>query len=106
MAAIHPTGGGTGRTRRDSDELRHLLDDIDDEGWDGPTAAGLLTFIRESVARPLAVNAGLRGAAASQAEASAWAAVWEHLALHDVRGRGLCPEPSRSPRRARRSGRR
>ena len=59
---------------------------VDDEGWDGPTATDLLTYIRENVARPLTVNAGLRGAAASQAEASAWAAVWEQLALRGVRG--------------------
>ena len=74
-----------GRARRDSDELRHMLDEIDEQGWDGPTATRLLTLIRESIARPLAIGAGLRGAAASQAEASAWAAVWEQLALRDVR---------------------
>ena len=74
-----------GRARRDSDELRHMLDEIDEQGWDGPAATRLLTLIRESIARPLAIGAGLRGAAASQAEASAWAAVWEQLALRDVR---------------------
>jgi hypothetical protein len=87
MTPIHPAArsGGAGTTRRDTDALRRMLDEIDDEGWDGPTATRLLTVIRESIARPLAIAAGLRGGAASQAEASAWAAVWEQLALHGVR---------------------
>ena len=75
----------TGHCRRDSDQLRRMLERIDDEGWDGPTATSLLTLIRETIARPLAVNAGLRGTAASQAEASAWSAVWELLATGGVR---------------------
>ena len=86
MATIEPAAGGRARrNRRDNAELRDMLNQIDDEGWDGATGSRLLTVIREAIARPLAVAAGLRGTAASQAEASAWAAVWEELALRHVR---------------------
>ncbi|HEY3547395.1 MAG TPA: hypothetical protein VGK17_15080 [Propionicimonas sp.] len=85
MATIHTANDRSGRARRDGEHLRTMLDQIDNEGWEGPTATRLLTVIREDVARPLAVKAGLRGAEASQAEATAWAAVWEELALRDVR---------------------
>jgi len=54
---------------RDNAGLLTMLDKVADEGWDGPTGRRLLTFIRERLARPLAVGAGLRGLAASQAEA-------------------------------------
>ena len=46
----------------------------------GSTGRQQLTFIRERLARPLAIGAGLRGLAASQAKASAWQAAWEVLA--------------------------
>jgi len=46
---------------RDNSELLSLLGRISDEGWDGPTGRPLLTFVRERLARPLAVGAGLRG---------------------------------------------
>ncbi len=62
----------TDHGRRDTAQLRCMLERIDDKGWDGRTATDLLTLIRETIARPAAVNAGLRGTAASQAEASAW----------------------------------
>jgi hypothetical protein len=58
---------------------------IDAEGWDGPTAAALLLHIRGEIIRPLAVDVGLRGAAASQAEATAWEAVWLLLCEPNVR---------------------
>lgn len=60
---------------RTCEGLLGALDTIDVEGWEGPTATALLTFIRTAMVRPLAVDVGLRGAAASQAEASAWEAV-------------------------------
>lgn len=61
---------------RDREGLLAALSVIDDEGWDGPTATTLLTFIRQQIARPLVIDVGLRGLAASQAEASAWQAAW------------------------------
>ncbi len=71
---------------RDNAGLLTMLDQVADEGWDGPTGRRLLTFVRERLARPLAVGAGLRGLAASQAEASAWQAAWEVLAFQDLGG--------------------
>jgi hypothetical protein len=58
---------------------------IDKEGWDGETATALLTFVREEIARPLAVYVGLRGLAASQAEASAWQAAWIAMTKPSIR---------------------
>ena len=69
---------------RDNTALLTMLEQVADEGWDGPTGRRLLTFVRERLARPLAVGAGLRGLAASQAEASAWQAAWEVLAFQDL----------------------
>jgi hypothetical protein len=69
---------------RDNAGLLMMLEQIADEGWDGPTGRRLLTFVRERLARPLAVGAGLRGLAASQAEASAWQAAWEVLAFQNL----------------------
>lgn len=71
--------------RRDRDSLLRALQAIDEEGWDGPTGTRLLTYVRRSVARPLAVGAGLRGLAASQAEASAWQAAWRVLDKPELR---------------------
>lgn len=65
--------------RRDNDRLLEQLAVIDDEGWDGPTATALLTYVRSHLVRPLAVRVGLRGTAAAQAEATAWEAVWLQL---------------------------
>lgn len=70
---------------RDDSGLLAMLDQVADEGWDGPTGRRLLTFVRERLARPLAVGSGLRGLAASQAEASAWQAAWEVLAFQNLR---------------------
>lgn len=63
---------------RDNGRLLAMLEQVADEGWDGPTGRRLLVFVRERLARPLAVGAGLRGLAAGQAEASAWPAAWEN----------------------------
>ena len=62
--------------RRDRATLLHLLDAIDTEGWNGPTATSLLEYLRETMIRPLVVDVGLRGALSCQAEASAWQATW------------------------------
>lgn len=59
--------------------LLTMLDAVDVEGWDGPTATALLTYVRHGLVRPLTIDTGLRGAAASQAEATAWEAVWLQL---------------------------
>jgi hypothetical protein len=64
---------------RDRQGLLDALAVIDAEGWDGPTAAALLFYVREQLIRPLAIDVGLRGAAESQAEATAWGAVWLQL---------------------------
>ncbi|GGC14407.1 hypothetical protein [Cellulomonas carbonis] len=65
--------------RRDRDGLLGHLAVIDVEGWDGPSATALLTYLRTHVIRPLAVDVGLRGACAAHAEATAWEAVWLQL---------------------------
>ncbi|WP_155855997.1 hypothetical protein [Cellulomonas sp. URHD0024] len=62
-----------------------MLDAIEGEGWDGPTGTRLLTYLRERVVRPLAISVGLRGAAASQAEATAWQGVWVELSRPSIR---------------------
>jgi hypothetical protein len=61
---------------RTKDGLLTMLDAVDVEGWDGPAATALLTYVRTDLVRPLTIDVGLRGAAASQAEATAWEAVW------------------------------
>jgi len=66
-------------TQRDRATLLRLLDVSEDEGWNGPIATHLLEYLRESMIRPLAVDVGLRGALASQAESSAWQATWPAL---------------------------
>jgi hypothetical protein len=70
---------------RDRDTLLQLLDVIDTEGWDGPTGTRLLDYVRHTVVRPLVVDVGLRGAAASQAEASGWQEVWVTLTSPTLR---------------------
>jgi hypothetical protein len=64
------------RITRDRQGLLDALAAIDAEGWEGPTATALLRYVRAELVRPLAINTGLRGAAASQAEATGWEAVW------------------------------
>ena len=62
--------------RRDRPSLLDQLSIIDTEGWDGPAGTRLLQYLRAELVRPLTIHLGLRGAAASQAEATAWEAVW------------------------------
>ncbi|GIG30816.1 hypothetical protein [Cellulomonas marina] len=72
-------GTAPAEIRRDRDGLLDHLAAIDVEGWDGPSATTLLTYLRSHVIRPLAVDVGLRGACAVHAEATAWEAVWLQL---------------------------
>ncbi|MDO8119712.1 hypothetical protein Q6346_00115 [Isoptericola sp. b490] len=64
---------------RDVDALRAVLDEVATTGWESPSAAALLNYVRATIVRPLVVELGLRGAASSQAEASAWEEVWDML---------------------------
>ena len=64
---------------RDPRGLLDALAVIDGEGWEGETATALLSYVRQELVRPLTIDIGLRGAAASQAEATAWEAVWLKL---------------------------
>lgn len=70
---------------RDRATLLQMLDTIDDEGWNGPTGTRLLHYLRERVVRPLAITVGLRGAAACQAESTAWQALWVELTKPSLR---------------------
>lgn len=78
-----PTG-----VRRDRDGLLDQLAVVDVEGWDGPSATALLTYLRSHVVRPLAVDVGLRGVCAAHAEATAWEAVWLQLLEPSLRTSG------------------
>jgi len=73
------------RTRQ---SLLNALETIDSEGWDGPTGTTLLQSLRTEMVRPLAIDSGLRGAAASQAEATAWEAVWLAMTKPSLRTTG------------------
>src|SRR5665647_1032955 len=73
------------RTRQ---SLLNALETIDSEGWDGPTGTTLLQSLRTEMVRPLAIDSGLRGAAASQAEATAWEAVWLAMPKPSLRTTG------------------
>lgn len=66
-------------TREGPGNLFVDLDAIAVEGWDGPTATELLRFVRSHLVRPLVVDVGLRGGAASEAEATAWEVLWLKL---------------------------
>lgn len=59
--------------------LRELLARIAVEGWDGPAGTVVLGYARARVVRPQVARAGLRGAAAAQAESTGWATAWEVL---------------------------
>jgi len=74
--------------QRTREALLDLLDSIDQEGWEGPAGTDLLQYVRAEMIRPLAVAVGLRGAMASQAEATAWEAVWLALTKPSLRTAG------------------
>jgi len=67
------------RPERTRSGLLTMLDAVDVEGWEGETATALLSYVRHELVRPLTIDIGLRGGAASQAEATAWEAVWLKL---------------------------
>jgi hypothetical protein len=73
------------RITRDRPGLLDALAAIDIEGWEGHTATALLHYVRTEIVRPLAINAGLRGAAASQAEATGWETAWVTLTKPSLR---------------------
>lgn len=62
-----------------ADAIRAALKAVDTEGWDGPAATQLLMEVRRHVVHPLVAACPLRGPAARQAEATAWAVCWEVL---------------------------
>jgi hypothetical protein len=64
---------------RDRRGLLDVLEVIDAQGWDSEPGTALLAYARHELVRPLTIDVGLRGAAASQAEATAWEAVWLKL---------------------------
>lgn len=66
-------------------DLDARLQQIDIEGWDGPTACELLAYVRENLVRIQVSAAGLSGPAADQAEATGWAAAWEVLTSAAIR---------------------
>lgn len=76
---------GTVQITRDRPGLLDALSTIDTEGWEGPTATTLLNYVRTDLVRPLTISAGLRGAAAAQAEATGWEAAWFVLAKPSLR---------------------
>lgn len=82
------TDGYSPRITRTNASLLAALERIDGEGWDGETAIELLRFVRERVARPISIDVGLRGLAASQAEATAWQAAWIAMTKPAVRRAG------------------
>jgi hypothetical protein len=78
----------TPRITRDRQGLLDVLTVIDSEGWEGPTATAFLEYVRTEIVRPLAIDAGLRGAAASQAEATGWETAWVSLTKPSLRTAG------------------
>lgn len=60
-------------------DIHARLRQIDESGWDSRAARELLVAVRVCVAQPAVRRSGLRGPAADQAEASAWAAAWDAL---------------------------
>ncbi|MCB2177820.1 MAG: hypothetical protein KQH57_18575 [Actinomycetales bacterium] len=66
-------------TLRDHDQLRRTLRRVATEGWNGELGVVLMDFARHDVVRPMVIAMGVRGAAAGDAEAAAWAAAWEVL---------------------------
>ncbi|WP_298456633.1 hypothetical protein [uncultured Cellulomonas sp.] len=85
MAEAGALATPTQRIIRDRQGLLDVLAMIDSEGWDGPAATALLEYVRTEIVRPLVIDAGMRGAAASQAEATAWETAWVSLTKPSLR---------------------
>jgi hypothetical protein len=62
---------------RDREGLVAVLQIVDQDGWECVAAHELLDYVRLTVVRPRVALTRLRGLAADQAEATAWAATWE-----------------------------
>jgi hypothetical protein len=58
---------------------------IDTDGWEGPAAQRLLSYVRAHIVCPQVAAAGLRGPVADQAEATGWAVAWEAMARPSIR---------------------
>lgn len=63
----------------DLSELHEHLSRVDVVSWDSPLGRSVLEAVRTRIVCPAVRRSGLRGAAADQAEASAWAAAWDAL---------------------------
>ncbi len=60
----------TTRITRDRQGLLDALTVIDSGAWEGSGSTALLACVRTEIVRPLTIDAGLRGAAASRTEAT------------------------------------
>jgi hypothetical protein len=66
------------------DGLLQELVAIETSGWESPAGQRLLDYVRSHIVRPQVRAAGLRGAAAEQAEATGWAVAWETLSRPSI----------------------
>lgn len=62
-----------------AESVRDALHIVDVDGWDSAAGQQLLDHVRRAVVVPVVRRSGLRGPAASQAEASGWEAAWDAL---------------------------
>lgn len=70
------------------DGLLKELAAIETSGWETPAGERLLGYVRAHIVRPQVRAAGLRGAAAEQAEATGWAVAWETLSHPSIHTAG------------------
>jgi hypothetical protein len=70
------------------DGLLQELVAIERRGWESPAGQRLLSYVRSHIVRPQVRAAGLRGPAAEQAEATAWAVAWETLSRPSIHTAG------------------
>lgn len=76
---------GSTAPRRSRDQLLTALIEVDEHGWDSQAGRDLLLLVRRSVVAPQLRHYRLTGAAADQAESSAWAATWRTLTAPSLR---------------------
>jgi hypothetical protein len=70
------------------DGLLQELVAIERSGWESPAGQWLLSYVRSHIVRPQVRAACLRGPAAEQAEATAWAVAWETLSRPSIHTAG------------------
>ena len=70
------------------DGLLQELAIIETCGWETPAGERLLGYVRAHIVRPQVRAAGLRDAAAEQAEATGWAVAWETLSRPSIHTAG------------------